>query len=272
MTTIAERRSEFRRLHQSGCFVIPNPWDAGSAKYLASLGFKALATTSAGAAWSMGYADGGCPESEMLAHIASIVRATGLPVNADFEGGHGERPDDIAASVTRCIETGVAGLSIEDYTNDRDDPIYDFDLAVARMKSARLAIDRAGGEVLLVGRAEGLIRNRPDFDDILRRLSAYSAAGADCLYAPGATTPEQISAIVKVAGRKPVNVLMGAPGPLSVRDLEELGVRRISVGGSLARSAWGGFARAAREIVEHGSFNGFKDAMPGAELNKLLGA
>ncbi|BAT57676.1 carboxyvinyl-carboxyphosphonate phosphorylmutase [Variibacter gotjawalensis] len=270
MTSIADRRREFRRLHESGCFVIPNPWDVGSARYLASAGFKALATTSAGAAWTLGYADGKCPEDEMLAHIASIVNATNLPVNADFEGGHSDSPDDIGGSVTRCIETGVAGLSIEDYTNDKDDPIYDFDLAVARIKSARLAVDRAGGDVLLVGRAEGLIRNRPDFDEIIRRLDAYSSAGADCLYAPGIATAEQIAAVVKVAGRKPVNVLMGAPSKLSVKDLEELGVRRISVGGSLARSAWGGFVRAVKTITEQGTFDGFKDAMPGVEINKLL--
>jgi 2-methylisocitrate lyase-like PEP mutase family enzyme len=173
--------------------------------------------------------------------------------------------------VRLCVETGVAGLSVEDYTNDRDNPLYDFDLAVARVKAARDAIDKAGGDVILVGRAEGLIRNRPDFDDILRRLVAFSNAGADCLYAPGVSTAEQISAIVKAVAPKPVNVLLGFPTSLTVADMEKLGVRRISIGGSLARSAWAGFTRVAKEIADKGIFTGFKDAMPSAEINKLLG-
>jgi len=270
MTTIADRRKTFRQLHESGCFVIPNPWDAGSARYLASLGFKALATTSAGAAWSMGYADGQTPREKMLTHIAEIVQATDLPVNADFEGAYADDPQALAEGVRLCIETGVAGLSIEDFTGDRTDPLYAFDDSVARVRAARAAIDKAGGDVLLVGRAEGLIRNRPDFDDILRRLAAYRDAGADCLYAPGLTTAEQISAVVAVARPKPVNVLMGQPSALTVADLAALGVRRISVGGALARSAWGGFMRAARQIAEQGSFNGFTDAAPSAPLNTLL--
>lgn len=271
MSSISDRRRAFRNLHESGCFVLPNPWDVGSAKYLASLGFKALATTSAGASWSMGHADGACPQEEMLAHIAALVRATDLPVNADFEGAQGPRPEDVAKGVGLCIATGVAGLSIEDYSNDPDDPIYDLDLSVARMKAARAAIDQAGGDVILVGRAEGMIRNRPDFEEIIRRLQAYAEAGADCLYAPGTTTAEQIRAIVTAVAPKPVNVLMGGPSALSAKDLEPLGVRRISVGGSLARSAWSGFIRAAKEIAERGTFNGFEGATPSAELNELLG-
>ncbi|HEX2216263.1 MAG TPA: isocitrate lyase/phosphoenolpyruvate mutase family protein, partial [Xanthobacteraceae bacterium] len=219
MTDTTERRRAFRRLHESGCFVIPNPWDVGSARYLASLGFKALATTSAGAAWAMGYADGQTPREKMLAHIAEIVRATDLPVNADFEGAYADDPEAVAEGVRLCVQTGVAGLSVEDFTGDRADPIYDFDIAVARVRAARAVIDASGAEVLLVGRAEGLIRNRPDFDDILRRLRAYSGAGADCLYAPGLTTREQIIAVVEAVAPKPVNVLMGQPSPLTVNDL-----------------------------------------------------
>jgi 2-methylisocitrate lyase-like PEP mutase family enzyme len=271
MSDIADRRRAFRALHTQGCFVIPNPYDVGSARYLASLGFKALATTSAGAAWAMGYADGGVPRDEMLAHIAAIVRATPLPVNADYEGAHADDPAAVAEGVRLCIETGVAGLSVEDYTNDRANPIYELDVAIARVRAARAAIDKSGGDVMLIGRAEGLIRNRPDFDEILRRLVAFSNAGSDCLYAPGLTTREQIAAVVKAVAPKPVNVLMGSPSALTVKDLADLGVRRISVGGSLARAAWGGFTRAARQIAEQGNFNGFADATPSAELNKLLG-
>jgi 2-methylisocitrate lyase-like PEP mutase family enzyme len=270
MTSIAERRRAFRQLHESGCFVIPNPWDVGSARYLASLGFKALATTSAGAAWAMGYADSQTPREKMLAHIAEIVQATDLPVNADFEGAYADDADALAEAVRLCIETGVAGLSIEDFTGDRADPIYPFAQSVERVAAARAAIDKAGGDVLLVGRAEGLIRNRPDFEEIIRRLAAYKEAGADCLYAPGLTTAEQIAAVVAAAAPKPVNVLMGTPSPLTVADLAALGVRRISVGGSLARAAWGGFMRAAKQIAEEGNFNGFADAAPSAAMNTLL--
>lgn len=269
MIDLAQRRKTFRRLHDTGCFVIPNPWDVGSARYLAHLGFKALATTSAGAAWAMGYADGATPRDKMLAHIAEIVAATELPVNADFEGAFADDPAALAEGVRLCIETGVAGLSVEDFTGDRANPIYDFDLSVDRMRAARAAVDQSGADVVLVGRAEGLIRNRPDFDDIIRRLVAYSDVGADCLYAPGLTTREQIAAVVKAVAPRPVNVLMGAPSPLKVADLAALGVRRISIGGSLARSAWGGFMRAANALAS-GSFDGFADAAPSAELNKLL--
>jgi 2-methylisocitrate lyase-like PEP mutase family enzyme len=270
MPTIAEKRAEFRRLHQSGCFVIPNPWDLGSMRYLESLGFKALATTSAGFAWARGAADGGITRDMALAHFAEIAQASKLPVNADFEGGFADAPADVAESVRLCVETGVSGLSIEDYTGDMANPLYDFDLAVARVKAARAAIDKSGADVLLTGRSEGLIRNRPDLDEAIRRLQAYSAAGADCLYAPGLSTREQIAAVIKAVAPKPVNVLMGTPSEITVKDIEALGGRRISVGGALARAAWGGFMRAAKQIAEAGSFKGFADAAPGAEINKAL--
>jgi len=270
MPTVAERRATFRRLHESGCFVIPNPWDVGSALYLQNLGFKALATTSAGFAWSRGAGDSGITRDMALAHFAELAAAADVPMNADFEGGFADAPADVAESVRLCVETGVSGLSIEDFNGDRANPLYDFDLAVARIKAARAAIDKAGGDVLLTGRSEGFIRGRPDLDETVRRLKAFADAGADCLYAPGISTREQISAVVTAVAPKPVNLLMGSPSPLSVKDITELGVRRISVGGSLARAAWGGFIRAAKQIMEAGNFNAFADAAPGAELNKLF--
>jgi 2-methylisocitrate lyase-like PEP mutase family enzyme len=270
MPTTSEKRAQFRRLHESGCFVIPNPWDVGTARYLQGMGFKALASTSAGFAWSRGAADGGVTRETVLAHLAELSAAVDVPVNADFEGGFADAPEGVAESVRLCVETGVSGLSIEDFTGDRANPLYDLDLAVARIKAARAAIDKAGGDVLLTGRSEGFIRGKPDLDETIRRLQAYAQAGADCLYAPGIATREQISAVVAAAAPKPVNLLMGTPSPLTVKDLEALGVRRISVGGSLARAAWGGFMRAAKQIAEGGSFNGFADAAPSAELNKAL--
>jgi 2-methylisocitrate lyase-like PEP mutase family enzyme len=270
MPTVADKRATFRRLHEAGCFVIPNPWDVGSTIYLQGMGFKALATTSAGFAWSRGAADGRITRDMALAHFADISAAADVPVNADFEGGFADAPEDVAESVRLCVATGVSGLSIEDFTGDRANPLYDFDLAVARVKASRAAIDKTGSDVLLTGRSEGFIRGKPDLDETIRRLEAYSAAGADCLYAPGISTREQISAVVKAVAPKPVNLLMGTPSDLTVKDITELGVRRISVGGSLARSAWGGFMRAAKRIMDEGSFNGFADAAPGAEINKAL--
>ncbi len=270
MPSVSEKRAAFRRLHESGCFVIPNPWDVGSTKYLQMLGFKALATTSAGAAWAMGHADGATPRAAMLEHIRSIVAVADVPVNADFEGGFAAAPEGVAESVRLCVETGVAGLSIEDSTGDRARPLYDLDFAVERMRAARAAIDEAGGDVLLTGRAEGFIRGVPDLDGMIERLVAYAEAGADCLYAPGLTMSEEIAAVVREVAPKPVNVLMGQPSPLKVRHLADLGVRRISVGGSLARAAWGGFMRAATLIADEGSFDGFEHAAPSAELNKLF--
>ncbi|MGE3773230.1 MAG: oxaloacetate decarboxylase [Gammaproteobacteria bacterium] len=270
MPTIAEKRAEFRRLHRSGCFVIPNPWDLGSMRYLESLGFQALATTSAGFAWSRGAADGGITREMALAHFAELAAASTLPLNADFEGGFAHAPAEVAESVRLCVETGVSGLSIEDYTGDVANPLYDFELAVARIAAARRAIDESGADVLLTGRSEGLIRGRPDLDEAIRRLRAYSAAGADCLYAPGLATREQIAAVVQAVAPKPVNVLIGTASDLTVMDVEALGGRRISVGAALARAAWGGFTRAAKLIAEAGSFKGFADAAPGAEINTVL--
>jgi 2-methylisocitrate lyase-like PEP mutase family enzyme len=271
MPTIAEKRRTFRELHASGCFVIPNPWDAGTARYLQHLGFKAIATTSSGAAWSAA-----CPDEDwamtrdpMLAHIRMIVEASDLPVNADFESGYADDPEGVAENVRRCVETGVAGLSIEDSTGDPKRPLYEFDLAVARIRAARRAIDRAGDDVLLVGRSEGFIAGRPDLDETIRRLKAYSAAGADCLYAPGIRTREQISAVVEAVAPKPFNLLIGSPMGLTVQDAAGLGVRRISVGGALARAAWGGFIRAAKGLAA-GSFDAFADAAPGTDLNRFF--
>ena len=268
--SIADKRRAFRDLHATGCFVIPNPWDVGSARYLQSLGFKALASTSSGFAWSQAQADTAVGVDVVLAHLAEIVAATDVPVNADFEGGYADEPAGVARNVTRCCETGVAGLSIEDSTGDKDKPLYDIPFAVERMKAARAAIDKAGAEVLLTGRAEGFIAGVPDLDQMIARLRAYAAAGADCLYAPGIRTRDQIEAVVNAVAPKPVNFLNGGPLGHTVADLAAMGVRRISVGGALARSAWGGFMRAARLIAEQGSFEGFKEAASGAELNGIF--
>jgi 2-methylisocitrate lyase-like PEP mutase family enzyme len=271
MPTIAEKRRAFRQLHESGCFIIPNPWDAGTARYLQHLGFKAIATTSSGAAWSMALPDEdwALTRDPMLAHIRAIVEASDLPVNADYESGYADDPAGVGENVRLCVETGVAGLSIEDSTGDASRPLYDFDLAVARIRAARAAIDRAGGDVLLVGRSEGFIVGRPDLDETIRRLRAYASAGADCLYAPGIRTREQIRAVVDAVAPKPVNLLIGAPIGLTLADAAALGVRRISVGGALARAAWGGFIRAAKGLVA-GTFDAFADAAPGSELNALF--
>jgi len=271
MPTVAEKRRVFRRLHESGCFVIPNPWDVGTARYLQHLEFKALATTSSGAAFSMGLPDEdwALTRDPMLAHIRMIVEASDLPVNADFESGYADDPHPLADNVRRCVDTGVAGLSIEDSTGDASRPLNPFDLAVARIRAARDAIDRAGGDVLLVGRTEGFIRGAPDLAEAIRRLTAYAAAGADCLYAPGIHTREQIGAVVQAVAPKPVNLLIGGSMGLTVRDAADLGVRRISVGGGLARAAWGGFIRAARGLAA-GTFDGFADAVSGTELNRFF--
>jgi 2-methylisocitrate lyase-like PEP mutase family enzyme len=267
---VAARRRAFRELHESGCFVIPNPWDAGSALYLQHLGFKALATTSSGVAWSLGRADGGLSREMVLAHLRDMVAATGLPVNADFESGFASDPEGVAESVRLAVETGVAGLSIEDATGDPAKPLHDLADAVARIRAARAAIDAAGGDTLLVGRAENFLVGRPDLDDTILRLKAYAEAGADCLYAPGIRSREQIAAVVAAVAPKPVNLLVGSASELTLSDIAALGVRRVSVGGALARSAWSGFMRAARSIAEHGRFDGFADAAPGAELNAFF--
>jgi 2-methylisocitrate lyase-like PEP mutase family enzyme len=269
MMSISDARAVFRRLHDSGCFVIPNPWDIGTARYLRHCGFKALATTSSGAAFGMGLpdTDWAVTRDMMLAHIRTIVEATELPVNADFESGYAHEPEAIAENVRLCVETGVAGLSIEDATGDKAAPLYDLDTAVARMRAARRAIDQSGADVMLVGRAECFLVGRPDLGETIARLNAYASAGADCLYAPGIRTAEQIAAVVQAVAPKPVNVLMSAASGLTVADLVGLGVRRISVGGALARLAWGAFMRAAKDIAAQGRFDAFADAVPMAEIN-----
>lgn len=266
----AEKRAAFHALHRQGCFVIPNPWDRGSARYLESLGFQALATTSSGHAWSQARADGAMPRDAVLAHLREIVAATELPVNADFEDGYGDTPQQVAESVRLAVATGVAGLSIEDGTGDAAAPQYPLDVAVARLAAARAAIDAAGGDTLLVGRAENFIAGRPDLDDTLARLRAYAAAGADCLYAPGIRTREQIAAVVAAVAPKPVNLLVGGASDLTMAEIAALGVRRVSVGGGLARAAWGGFMRAAKDLAQHGRFDGFAGAATGTELNGLF--
>jgi 2-methylisocitrate lyase-like PEP mutase family enzyme len=267
----ADKRRAFHELHKTGCFVLPNPWDAGTARFLQGLGFKALATTSSGFAWSQGRPDGGVSRDMALAHLCDIVAATDLPVNADFEGGFAHDAAGVAESVRLAVDTGVAGLSIEDSTGDAAQPLYDLDTAVERMRAARKAIDQAGGDTLLVGRAECFLVGRPDLDETIRRLKAYGGAGADCLYAPGIRTPEQIRAVVAGVAPKPFNLLVGWTSELTVPEIAALGVRRISVGGALARAAWGGFMRAARSLAEHGRFDGFVNAASGQELNSLFG-
>jgi 2-methylisocitrate lyase-like PEP mutase family enzyme len=268
--TVADKRRTFRKLHESGCFVIPNPWNIGSARYLQGLGFKALATTSSGFAHALGFADGALSLDDVLGHFREMVEATDVPLNADFENCFADDPDGVAFNVTRCITTGVAGLSIEDATGKAGPPLYDFDLAVARVEAARAAIDRAGGDVLLTGRAEGFIRGVPDLDDVIRRLTAYKDAGADCLYAPGIKTREQIEAVVKAVAPKPVNFLNSGAFGFTVSDLAAMGVRRISVGGSLARVAMHAFIHTATEIAKEGKFDGFAGLISNQELNKFF--
>lgn len=267
---LCEPMSTFRQLHESGCFVIANPWDMGTARYLQHLGFQALATTSSGLAFSRGLpdADWAVPRDVVLSHIAEIVKATDLPVNADFESGYAHEPEGVAQSVALCVQTGVAGLSIEDSTGDRSRPLYDLPLAVERMKAARSAIDASGTDVLLTGRAECfLVGHAEPLKESIRRLQAYAEAGADVLFAPGVRTREHIAAIVKAVHPKPVNVLMSANTGMKIADLAELGVRRVSTGSSLARAAWTGFMRAAKMIAEEGSFAGFDGIVPFPEIN-----
>jgi 2-methylisocitrate lyase-like PEP mutase family enzyme len=274
MTAAADKRRVFRQLHDSSCFVIPNPWNVGSALYLQGLGFKALATTSSGYAHSLGLPDGAVTRDMALAHYRELATATTIPVNADFEGGFADDPADVAANVRLCIETGVAGLSIEDFTGDEAAPLYDFDLALARVKAARQAIDEAGGQsndkVVFTARTEGFIHGRTDMADTLRRLKAFADAGADCLYAPGIKTREQIEAVVKAVAPKPVNLLMSFAGGFTVKDIAGMGVRRISVGGTLARVAMDGFIKSARAIADEGSFDSFAGVVTNAELNKFF--
>jgi 2-methylisocitrate lyase-like PEP mutase family enzyme len=267
--TVADKRKAFRKLHEAGCFVIPNPWNVGTARYLQGLGFKALATTSSGHAHARGFPDGGQTRDSVLAHLSEMVAATDIPLNADFENGFAADPDGVAENVTRCIATGVAGLSIEDSTNDAKRPLYDFDLSVARVKAARAAVDRAGGDVVLTARAENFFRGVPDLEDAIRRLEAYAAAGADCLYAPGIRTREQIETVVNATAPKPVNFLTVSTD-FTVSDIAAMGVRRISVGGALSRAAMNAFVKTATEIAKNGKFEGFDGTISNAELNRFF--
>jgi len=268
--SIADKRRTFLRLHQHGCFVIPNPWDVGSARYLQSLGFEALATTSSGFAWSHGHRDGGMSRDRVLDHLTQMVEATDLPINADFEHGYAPDAAGVAESVRLAVETGVAGLSIEDSTGQASKPLFDVDTAIDRIRAARGAIDKAGADTMLIGRAEGFLVGQPDIDQVIARLKAYSNAGADCLYAPGISSAAQISAVVAAVAPKPVNLLVGFNADLTLEKIAALGVRRVSVGGALARAAWGGFMRAAKLIKEEGKFDGFADAASGSGLNAIF--
>jgi 2-methylisocitrate lyase-like PEP mutase family enzyme len=267
---VDERCRVFHELHRAGCFVIPNPWDLGSARALAGLGFRALATTSSGFAWSQGQADHGVSLATALGHFQALAESVELPISADFEGGYAVEPAALARNVLAAAATGIAGLSIEDSTHDPARPLYDFTLAVERIQAARQAIDESGTGILLTGRSEGFIAGRPELQESIRRLTAYAEAGADCLFAPGIRTADEIRAVVTAVAPKPVNVLV-ASDFTTVLVLAELGVRRISVGGALARAAWTGFLAAAREIQEQGTFASFGRATPGLDINRLFG-
>jgi methylisocitrate lyase len=271
MTATVDRIAAFRQLHQSGCFVIPNPWDLGSARVLEHLGFRALATTSAGFAWSIGRPDNGVTVEDVLGHMRAIAQTVHVPVNADFEGGFAIEPEGVAANVTAAAATGIAGLSIEDSTGDASKPLFDFSLAVERVRATRRAIDASGSGVLLTGRSEGFIVGRPDLAETIRRLTAYAEAGAECVYAPGIRGKADIAAVVNAVAPTAVNVLVGSDFT-TVSALAEAGVRRISVGGALARTAWAGFLQAAREIAEQGTFSHLSSATPFAEIDGLMGA
>jgi 2-methylisocitrate lyase-like PEP mutase family enzyme len=261
----------FHRLHAEGCFVMPNPWDLGSAVALAGLGFEALATTSAGHAWAVGRRDGRVPLDDELQHLRELAAVVEVPLNADFQGGFADDPDAVAVNVKLAAATGIAGLSIEDSTGDADDPLYPFDLAVERIRAARQAIDESGTDVLLTGRSEGFVVGRPDLEETIRRLQAYAEAGADCLYAPFISTPEQVSAVIAAVAPKPVNLLVYAPFT-TVEEAASLGVRRISLGGSLARAAWAGALAAAQEIAAEGTFARLGDLPANPDLNGLFDA
>ena len=273
LATFAARRAAFHKLHETGLFVIPNPWDIGTARYLHSLGFKALATTSSGFSFTQGLpdTDWAVPRDMALQHIATIVSSVDLPINADFESGYAHQPEHVAENVTLCIATGVAGLSIEDATGDHESPLYDLPHAVERIQAARAAIDASGTGVLLTARAECYLVNHPDpLNESLRRLEAYSAAGADVLYAPGPTKRADIETIVAAVRPKPVNVLLTSSKNLQLTDLADLGVRRVSVGSALSRASWTGFINAARRIAQNSDFSGLDDSVPYAELNNFF--
>ncbi len=268
MKSAEEKRRRFHQLHETGCFALPNPWDIGSALYLQHLGFKALATTSAGFAFSRGLPDGKVGRDAMLAHIRELAAATDLPLNADFENGYADSPEEVAENVRLCADTGVAGLSIEDNSGDKQNPLYSLDVATERIRAARSAADESS--VLLVARAECFLVGREEIDEVIRRLTAYAEAGADCLYAPGVSEPAQIKAMVQAVAPKPVNLLIGSAGSLPMKETEALGVRRVSVGGAMARAAWGGFIAAAKGLAERGSFDQFAQATPHSELQNFF--
>jgi len=267
--TTADKRATFKKLHESGCFIIPNPFDVGSALALQHLGFKALASTSAGFAWTIGKPDNRVTVDDVCNHLTAVCAAADIPVNADYEDGFAVEPEKVAVNVARAVKTGVAGLSIEDFTGDAANPLFEHKLAVERIRAARKAIDADNSGVLLTGRCEAFLRGVPDLKLVIERLQAYSDAGADVLYAPGLKTKEEISAVVKAVAPKPVNLLIGW-GSLSQQEIADLGVRRISVGGALARMAWTGFMKAAKEMAEQGTFSEFANGYPGGELNKMF--
>jgi 2-methylisocitrate lyase-like PEP mutase family enzyme len=268
--TPQDKRAAFRKLHESGCFVLPNPFDVGSARALQHLGFKAVASTSAGFAWTIAKADNRVTVDEVCDHLAAISAAVDIPVNADFEGGFAVEPEGVATNVARAVKTGLAGLSIEDSTGDKTKPLFDRDLSIARIKAARKAIDADHSGVLLTGRCEAFLWGVTDLKLVIDRLLAYSDAGADCLYAPGLKAKDDIAAVVKAVAPKPFNLLIGASG-LSLEQARDIGVRRISVGGSLARAAWAGFMKSAKEMAEKGTFTELANGYPGGELNKMFG-
>jgi 2-methylisocitrate lyase-like PEP mutase family enzyme len=269
MLAQTERIRVFRQLHASGCFVIPNPWDVGSARALAQLGFPALATTSSGFAWTLGLPDNRVPRDVVLEHLRAISASVEIPVNADFEGGFAVQPEDVGANVALATATGIAGLSIEDSTDDDANPLFDFTLAVERIKAARRAIDTSGTGVLLTARSEGFVVGRNDLAETIRRLTAYADAGADCLYAPGIRDVASIKAVVDAVAPKPVNALVFG-NFTTVAEMADVGVRRISVGGALARTAWTGFLEAAKEIAEQGTFTGFARSTPNVDLSGMF--
>lgn len=262
-----DKRAAFRKLHETGCFVLPNPWDVGGARALAHLGYKAIASTSAGYAWSIGRSDNHVTVDDVCEHLTALCKAVDLPVNADFEGGFAREPEKVAVNVARGVATGVAGLSIEDSTGDKANPLYERALAVERIKAARAAIDASG--TILVGRCEAFLWGQPELTLVIDRLSAYAEAGADCLYAPGIKSKEHIAAVVKAVHPKPVNLLIGSPF-ISLAEASDLGVRRISIGGALALVAWNGFMKVAQEILQHGTFTELGNGFRGAELNKIF--
>jgi 2-methylisocitrate lyase-like PEP mutase family enzyme len=269
MLTPADKRGAFRKLHESGCFIIANHFDVGSAVALQHLGFKALASTSAGFAWTIGKADNRVTVDDVCDHLAAVCAAVDIPVNADFEDGFAHEPDKVGVNVARAVKTGVAGLSIEDFTGDNAKPLFDRELAIDRIRAARQAIDADNSGVLLTGRCEAFLRGQKDLKLVIDRLTAYAEAGADCLYAPGISTAEEISAVVKAVHPKPVNLMVSAAGP-SLQIAGDLGVRRISIGPALARLAWTGFMKAAKEMAEQGTFTEFANGYPGGELNKMF--